>query len=164
MSFCRVAWTLAALGLGGSEAATDATSFETSGEDMTKTTSNQKTCVLFCSVHDMTTEFPATWIPSQDFVLRLDTCQCLGVFNSFKKRMRGLRGFTVFNCSHSKVHWCQDHICLFVPTWMAWVRGRQFTCENVQRTDLYWVDWEFQFCINEKKREKEDVAVDRCTK
>jgi len=37
MSFCRVA-TLAALGLGGSEAATDATSFETFGEDVTKTT------------------------------------------------------------------------------------------------------------------------------
>ena len=60
---------------------------------MTKTTSNQsnqKTCVLFCSVRDMTTEFAATWIPfSQDFVLRLDTCQCLGVFDFFKKKMRG---------------------------------------------------------------------------
>ena len=62
MSFCRVVLAtehlqlFAALGLGGSEAATDATSFETFGEDVTKTTSNQsnqKTCVLFCSTrHD----------------------------------------------------------------------------------------------------------------
>lgn len=47
----------------------------------------------------MTTEFAATWIPfSQDFVLRLDTCQCLGVFDFSRKKMRrSLFSFSLFS-------------------------------------------------------------------